>query len=178
MPFDGASFALRAPDVLESAISASGLEPIDPRLVDRHKAEQIRLHPASWVYRHLQAIEFAQVAALVIGVVAFVALFSADQIGWGSAAGLVAFGLGIGPMLFPIQGPAQWRERAAGDLREVPAPIREAARILQSRVPDVRFVVGELFQDRIRLDPYLVAEYGSSRTILGIWDGNDVIACA
>jgi hypothetical protein len=178
MPFDGASFALRAPDPLKSAIAASGLEPIDPRLLDRHKAEQIRRHPPSWAYRHLQAIEFAQVAALVVGVVSFVALFSADRLAWGSAAGLIAFGLGIVPMLFPIRGPAQWRERPAGDLQEVPAAIRECARILQHQVPETRFFLGELFQDRIRLDPYLIAERGGTRAVLGIWEDDEVIACA
>ena len=157
---------------------ASGLEPVDPRLLDRHKAEQIRQHPASWAFRHLQAIEFAQVATLASGVIAFVVLFSADRIGWGSAAGLVALAVGIVPMLFPIRGPSQWRERIVDDLEEVPVEIRECAHILKNEIPETRFVVGQLYQDRIRLDPYLIAECGSSRVVLGIWDGEDVIACA
>lgn len=178
MPFDGASFALRAPDLFEAALAASGLKPIDQHVLTRHKAEQIRRHPPSWAFRHLQTVEFCQVAALVVGVVAFVALFSADRIGWGSAAGLTAFAVGIVPMLFPIRAPAQWRERSIDDLDEVPPAIRDAARMLRDQAPETRFIVGELFQERIRLDPYLIAEYGSSRAVIGIWDGDAVIACA
>jgi hypothetical protein len=38
--------------------------------------------------------------------------------------------------------------------------------------------LGELIQDRITLDPYLVAEYGEDRAVLGIWDGDTLIAPA
>jgi hypothetical protein len=178
MPFDGANFVISAQDVLEAALSAGGLEPIDPRFLDRHKAEQIRRYPASRSYRYRRALELAQVAMLVAGVVLFLVPFSAHRFAWESAAGLVAFGLGVLSMLVPIKGPARWRERIADDLRGVPAPIRESALRLQRRLPETRFVVGELFQDRITLDPYLLAEYGDARAALGIWDGNRLIACA
>lgn len=83
-------------------------------------------------------------------------------------------------MLVPIKGPAQWRERVIFDLREhqAPAAIREAALRLQDRLPEIRLVVGELVQDRVTLDPYLLAEHGDARAVLGIWDGDQVIACA
>lgn len=183
MPFDGANLIaeklLLSPQAtLETALAASGLEPVEPHILSRHMAEQVRRHPAGWAYRHQRAVELAQVAVLVAGVVLFVGLFSADRVAWGAAAALAAFGSGILPMLIPTKGPARWRERGVDDLRDVPEEIRERALRLQRRLPDISYTIGELYQDRIRLDPYLLVEYGEARAILGIWDSDAVIACA
>jgi len=97
---------------------------------------------------------------------------------FGFVAGLAMFGLGSSALFFPVKGPARWRERPTEDLNEVPAVIRQSAEQLQRRLPGVGFVAGELYQERVRLDPYLVAEYGNARVVLGIWDGDQVIACA
>jgi hypothetical protein len=178
MPFDGANFALSPHDRLDIAVCRSGLRPIDPRFLDRHKAEQIFLHPASWAYRHQQAMALAQVAVLLASVGAFVVLLSAHQAPWGFVAGLAMFGLGSSALFFPVRGPARWRERLTEDLAEVPEVIREQAQRLRRGLPSVDFVVGELYQEQVRLDPYLLAEYGAAQVVLGIWDGDKVIACA
>lgn len=182
MPFDGANLVLSAQEVLDSVLSADGLEPIEPCVLARHMAEQVRRHPAGWVYRHQRAVESAQVAVLMAGVMSFIVLFAADRVAWGAAAALAAFALGLMPLLAPVKGPARWRERIIDDLRddlrEVPAAIRAPALLLQHRLPEASFVVGELYQDRVRLDPYLLVEYGDARAILGIWDGNRLIARA
>jgi hypothetical protein len=178
MPFDGATLAFSAQDVLEQAMYASGLDPVPPGLLERHKAEQIRCHPAGWAYRHQQTIALTQVAVLLASVGLFVVMLSAHEVPWGLSGGLAMFGLASSVLFFPIKGPAEWRERTSDELRQVPPAIRESAELLRQRLPGVGFVVGELFQDRIRLDPYLVAEYGEARVVLGIWDGDQVIACA
>ena len=178
MPFDGATFRLSAQDVLEEAMSTSRLEAIDPCLLYRHKAEQVLRHPPGWAYRHQQAVALAQVGALLVSVALFVILLSANQAPWGFLGGMAMFALGSSVLFIPVKGPARWRERPIEDLRGVPAPIREAAEKLQRRVPRVGFVVGELYQERVKLDPYLLAEYRSGRVVLGIWDGDKIIACA
>ncbi len=178
MPFDGANFALSDYDVLDSAAYASGLRPIDPRHLDCHKAEQIRRNPPGWAYRHQQFVALAQVAVLLASVGLFVILLSANEVPWGFVAGLAMFGLGSSALFFPVKGPAHWRERQTRDLRDVPPQIRKTAEGLSNRLPGVGFVVGELYQEQVRLDPYLIAEYGSARIVLGIWDGGKVIACA
>jgi hypothetical protein len=178
MPFDGANFALSEHDVLETAIYASGLSPVDPRFLERHKAEQIRCNPASWAYRHQQAVALAQVAVLLASVGLFVLLLSAHEVPWGFAAGLAMFTLGSSALFFPVKGPASWRERETDNLHDVPAVIRQSAEQLRHRLPGVGFVVGELYQEQVRLDPYLVAEYGAARAVLGIWDGDQIVACA
>lgn len=178
MPFDGATFALCEKSVLQTAVYASGLRPIDPGFLARHKAEQILRNPASWAYRHQQAVALAQVAVLLASVGLFVIMLSAHEVPWGFVAGLAMFGLGSSALFLPVKGPALWREREAEDLSDVPAAIRLSAERLQHRLPGVGFVVGELYQEKVRLDPYLVAEYGRARVVLGIWDGDQVIACA
>lgn len=178
MPFDGANFSLSTQDLLDDAMAASGLEAIDPRRLDRHMADQLRRHPASWAYRNQQPIALAQVAVLLASVGLFVGLLSSHQTAWGVAAGLLMFGFATSPLFLSIKGPAVWRERPAADLRDAPAAVREAAARLQRRLPGVGLVEGELFQDRVRLDPYLVAEYGDARVVLAIWDGDWVIVCA
>jgi hypothetical protein len=176
MPFDGANFVLSPEETLPAALAVCGVKPVEPRVLALHMAEQVRHHPPGWAYRHQRAVELAQVMVLVIGVVSFVGLFSADHVGWGAAAALAAFASGILPMMVPTKGPARWRERIVEDLHDVPAVIREPALRLQRRIPGANFVVGELYQDQIRLDPYLLVEWGEARAILGIWDDDEVIA--
>ena len=178
MPFDGASFTLSEHKRLQSAMFASGLKPIDPGFLARHKTEQIRRNPASWAYRHQQAVALAQVAVLLASVSLFVILLSLHQVPWSFVAGVTMFASGSSVLFFPVKGPAQWSEREIDDFSAMPPPVREFAERLQSRLPSVGFVLGELFQEKIKLDPYLVAEYGNARVILGIWDGNRVIACS
>jgi hypothetical protein len=178
MPFDGANFALSDRDVLKSAVSKSGLDPVDPRFLDRHKFEQIRRHPASWAYRHQQVVALGQVAVLLASVGAFVVLLSVHQAPWGLVAGLAMFALGSSLLFFPVKGPARWREREVLGLREVPEVIRERAEKLQHHLPGIRFVIGELYQEQVRLDPYLLAECGNAEVVLGIWDDAEVMACA
>lgn len=178
MPFDGASFRYTAKDVLDEALFASGRTAIDPSFLSRHKAAEIGRHPPDWAYRHQQALALTQVAVLLASMALCVILLAAHQMPWGLVGGLAVFAAGSSMLFVPVKGPARWRERPVQDLRDVPAPIRQAAEELQRRVPLVGFVVGELYQERVRLDPYLVADYGSARVVLGIWDGDRIIACA
>ena len=76
----------------------------------------------------------------------------------------------------PVRGPAVWRERTIHDLSVTHPAIRRAAGRLQEHLPEVSFRLGELIQDRTTLDPYLVAEYRNQRVVLGIWDGERLIA--
>ena len=59
MPFDGRTAALTIPNTLEAALTQSGIEPIDSRVLDAHKAEELRRHPAGWFYRHRVAVQIA-----------------------------------------------------------------------------------------------------------------------
>lgn len=178
MPFDGANLALSAQDLLEAAASASGLRPIDPQLLHRHKAEQLRRHPAGWAYMHSGSIQLAQAIALLTGMIGVMTLFSAQEYPWGLGLGLATLAVAVLPILVPVRGPAKWVERWDAELREAHPAVREAALLLKDELPEVRFQVGELYQERIRLDPYLIAEYRGATIVLGIWDRDNLIAGA
>jgi hypothetical protein len=178
MPFDSATFRYSAQDVLDEAMLATGLQAVDPYLLYRHKAEQVRRHPPGWAYRHQQTVALMQVGILLASMALFVILLSTHRMPWGLLGGLAMLAAGSSWLFVPVKGPARWRERAIDDLSDLPAAIRKAAEALRQRVPRAGFVIGVLYQERVRLDPYLVAEYGSARIVLGIWDGDEIIACA
>ncbi len=56
--------------------------------------------------------------------------------------------------------------------------VRDVAQRLKTNLPNVGLVLGELYQDRTRPDPYLVAEYRGARIVLGIWEDERLILCA
>ena len=178
MPFDGANRASTAQALLEAALWAGGLRFIDPSTLEDYQAEQVRRHRPGWIYRHRGGVQLAQAVALMAGLVAFITLFSGDRYAWGVSIAVLTFVLAVAPMLLPVRGPARWKIRAAEDLATVPPEIRRAALRLRGQLPEVGFRLGELYQDRVNLDPYLVADYRGAQAVLGIWEGERLIVCA
>ena len=176
MPFDGRTAALTIPNTLAAALTQSGIEPIESYVLDAHKAEELHRHPAGWFYRHRVAVQIAILALLIAVLVGVLALASLEHSVVGFAAAVILLGAVIAQSVLPVRGPALWRERTINDLRTVHPLLRDSARRLQQHLPGVSFTLGELIQDRITLDPYLVAEYGEDRAVLGIWDGDTLIA--
>ena len=43
---------------------------------------------------------------------------------------------------------------------------------------DQSLILGELLQEQVVLDPYLLLRYRGERVCLGIWDGRRVVAAA
>ena len=78
MPFDGRTPALTIPP-LEAALTQSGIEPIDSRVLDAHKAEEFRRYPASWFYRHRVAVQIATLVLLIAVLVGVLALASLEH---------------------------------------------------------------------------------------------------
>ncbi len=178
MPFDGSQRVLPAHQLLHAAISEAGLTPLDTAFLDEHKARQLREHPPGWIYRHRAVLLPAQALALLTGVAAYGLLCSTGYCIWGLAVGLLTFCLTIASLSLRVRGPAHWQERKAGSLRTVHPALRSAAERLKDAIPETEFVVGELFQDHVQLDPYLLAEYRGARVVLGIWEGEKLIASA
>lgn len=171
MPFDG----VRSPQVLEFALEASGLKLLDPGLLERHKLAELQRNPPSWLYRHSTFTQMSYALGLVAGLTSAILLSAAGLPGTGSAVTAATFVLLVLPLVIPIHGPARWEEHLDQDLLSVHPEIRAGALRLKRELPGIDFRVGELFQDRVKLDPYLVADYRGTRILLGIWDGDRVI---
>jgi len=175
MPFDGQNAALTLPDTLAAALIESGIDEVEPHVLDKHKPEELSRHPASWFYRHRVALQIARLVLMLSVFAAVLALASVEQpvLGLGLAVGLL--GAVVAQSTIPVRGPAIWRERDVKDLDAIHPAIRQYARRLRERLPGVSFRMGELTQDCVMLDPYLIAEYRNERAILGIWDGDRLI---
>jgi hypothetical protein len=176
MPFDGVPLIASAEDVLDTACAASGVVRIDYDTLERHKAVQLLAHPPGWGYRHRAAVVLAQAAVLAVGVFLFMLLSGHDAGQAGLDCLFGALGIAALPLLVRARGPARWVERDAPTLEGVHPEIRERALRLKARLPESGFRVGELFQDRILLDPYLVIDHRGATAIIGIWEGERVIA--
>ena len=122
------------------------------------------------------AVQIASITLLSLGTVAGAGLFILINAALGVGLWLFTLAFAIAQSAITVRGPALWRERAIMNLDVVHPAIRAAARRLQKRLPGVSFQLGELTQDRVTLDPYLIAEYGNERAILGIWDGDRLIS--
>jgi hypothetical protein len=184
MPFD--SLMVRSLDQrpaaplprLEAAAARLGLQLLDLELLERHKAAELQRHAPSWAYRHRTALRLAFGLAMVAGLLGFVALAAHGFVLASGCAAVAVLGLLVLAQAKRMRGPAHWEERPALDLAEVHPRIAESARRLRVELPEVEFRLGELFQDRILLDPYLVAVRGEERLLLGIWDGTTLLLCA
>ncbi len=87
---------------------------------------------------------------------------------------LIVFGV------FRVSAGAGWEERHVApemltDLG-VPPRIASLARDLQGEAPGSALILGELLQQEVVLDPYLLLECGGERVCLGIWDDHRIIA--
>jgi len=176
MPFDGQNAALTIPDSLRAALIESAVETIEPLVLDAHKAQELRRHPASWFYRNRVALQIARLVLMLSVFAAVLALASVEQPVMGLVLAVVLLGAVIAQSTIPVRGPAVWQERAIKDLGAVHPAVRASARRLQERLPGVSFRLGELIQDRVTLDPYLIAEYATERAVLGIWDDDRLIS--
>jgi hypothetical protein len=89
---------------------------------------------------------------------------------------LVVFGV------FRGRAGSHWEERwvAGAWLRGlgVPEPIAAIALSLHRETPGSSLILGELIEDEVVLDPYLLLERDGEIVCLGIWDEGCIIACA
>ncbi|HKT19682.1 MAG TPA: hypothetical protein VJR47_16650 [Stellaceae bacterium] len=183
MPFDAIMLRSPAPNLpglppLEAAAARAGLKRFDLALLERHKSLELGRHPPSWGYRYRGLLRLAFGLVLVAGGLGFIEL---------AAHGSPLAGIGMAICLIALlafvqskkmRGPAHWQERPAPALAGVHPRIAHEARRLRAELPEVEFRLGELVQDRVLLDPYLVAIKGDERLLLGIWNGTTVLVCA
>ena len=185
MPFD-ALVAPRRPQSLASLLAARGVVPVSEHSLAQHKRAQLEKFQPSFWHQHQTWLPvgllgsvgcMAASGGLANGIVPGSSLPSVLTLGWMAVIGLlILFGV------FRAHGGAFWEESWLPpgwiSLRGVPEPIATLARQLQRELPGASLIIGELKQDEVVLDPYLLLEYDEEIVCLGIWDGDRIIDCA
>jgi hypothetical protein len=185
MPFD-ALIAPARPRLLADVLLDQGLEPVSWQRLAAHKRAQLETFRPSFWQQHQ--------TWLPVGLIGSVGCMAASggfanrimpasmlpswlALGWMCViALLVVFGV------FRGHAGSHWEERwvAGAWLRGlgVPEPIAAIALSLHREAPGSALILGELVQEEVVLDPYLLLEHYGEQVCLGIWDGGRIIACA
>lgn len=162
-----------------------GIVPIPNEVLERHKAAECEKHPATWWYRHqivtrLMLLGCLGGSSMFIGMAMNLRMMGASDhavipaiLGWMSLVCLVT-------MLFGVKmlAPARWEERYGIGMTRMPRELKLLVYEARQQIPDSKVVIGILKQHEIVLDPYVVLERGTERMVLGIWDGDQIIAIA
>lgn len=186
MPFD-ALFAPSESRTLAQVLDDRCIVPLDPARLAAHKRAQLARYQPSFWQRHEAWLPIALVGSvgcmavsggLTHGIAADASLLaSAPTLIWMSSfALLIVFGV------FRVRAGAYWQERtvAVQDLNRlgVPGGVAATARLLHRDLPGSELILGELVQQEVVVDPYLIVMYDDAMACLGIWDDAGVIACA
>jgi len=186
MPFD-ALVAPTQPKLLLDVLTDLGIVPISRELLEAHKQAQLdRFAPSFW-YRHQPLLPaallgsvgcMAATGGLSQRMLPYASLFS----DWLTLAWMCVIGLLIGAGVFRVRAGSRWEERSvpAEWLQGlgVPQPIAWLARDLCRQVPGAALILGELKQEYVVLDPYLLLERDGEQVCLGIWEDGRIVACA
>jgi hypothetical protein len=172
MPFDGLVKA-DAVDLnrrsIDGVLASLGIQPVPHAVLERHKAEQVKRHPASFFHRH-PSMHRLSILAGSIGSIASAFMFMSYNFvtSPGSIASLTALLTCLAAtaelaLFARIKRPAVWIETLAsfdtGQARAtVPASILNLVDQIGNASGEVRFAVGTLYQEHVVIDPYIIAE--------------------
>jgi hypothetical protein len=197
MPFDGLLKAYTV-DLNRCSIgvllASYGIEPVPEDVLEQHKAEQVRINPASLFHRR-PALHRLLVLTSCVATIASIAVFMSCRITPPSAAAIASLALVMGCFMTMVElvlftrvrRPAAWQETPLDKNQArtlLPRPVLDLVDRIDGGAHGVKFVVGTLYQENVVLDPYLIAEkYDSdtkttTRACLGIWDGDRIIDIA
>lgn len=185
MPFDALVMPVRQKSLRE-ILADQGLEPVSLEALAAHKDEQVERFAPSFWYRH-QALLPTALLGSVAGMAASGGL--AQQLGHGSPwpsvltlGWMCVIAMLIGAGVFRVRAGSHWEERwvPVGWLDDlgVPEPVAELARTVHRDAPGSALILGELIQEEVVLDPYLLLERDGELVCLGIWENDRVVACA
>jgi len=175
MPFD-ALLAPQRPRLLADILADRGIAPVPLETLAAHRQAQLERFAPSFWHQHQ--------AWLPVGLIGSVACMALSG---GTSSWLTLFWLSVMTLLivfgvFRVSAGARWQERVVAAevliALGVPLGIAQLARQLQRQADGSELILGELLQEQVELDPYLVLRYRGERACLGIWDGRRVLAAA
>ncbi len=186
MPFD----ALVAPaphKLLADEVADRGIVPVSLGTLAAHQQAQLERFAPSFWYRHQALLPAALLGS--VGGMAFsgglaerVADSGSPLSCWLTLSWMGVIMLLLGAGVFRVRAGSHWEERWVPAVwlkgLGVPEPIVALARDLNRSVPGAALILGELVEDHVVLDPYLLLERDGERVCLGIWDDGGIIAIA
>jgi len=185
MPFDALLAPVR-PRLLADVLDDHAITPVAwQRLTDHKQAQLAKFTPSFW-HQHQMWLPYGLLAS--VGCMAMTGGLANGSVpgltlpSWLTLAWMCVIALLIMFGVFRAHGGSYWEERwvpggALGGLG-VPESIAAIARALHRDLPGSTLILGELLQEEVVLDPYLVLEFDGESVCLGIWDGARIIASA
>jgi hypothetical protein len=185
MPFDALLVPSRA-RLLAEILDDMGARPVPLEALAAHKQVQLERFAPSFWHQHQTWLPVGLIGSVFCmavsggvtnGMVPGSLVPSWLSLFWlGVIALLIVFGV------FRVSAGARWEERCvdAAMLIElgVPPAVARLARNLHEEAPGSAFILGELLQQEVVLDPYLLLGRHGESICLGIWDGRRIIAVA
>src|ERR1700733_365496 len=186
MPFD-ALVAPAQPKTLFDMLADRGITPVSLGLLEAHKRAQLERFAPSFWYRHQPLLPAALLGS--VGCRASTGGLSQRMrpggpavSGWLTLAWMCVIALLIGAGVFRVRAGSHWDERwvPADWLHDLdaPEPIASLGRELCRKIPGSALILGELKQEHVVLDPYLLLDCDGEQVCLGIWDDDGIVACA
>ena len=185
MPFDALLVPVR-PRLLSEVLDDHSITPVAWQRLAEHKQVQLAKFTPSFWYQHQTWLPVGLLGSVgcmaASGGLANGALPGAMLPSWLTLAWMCVIALLIMFGVFRVHAGSYWEERwvpggALGGLG-VPESIAAMARALHRDLPGSTLILGELMQEEVMLDPYLLLECDGERVCLGIWDGAQIIASA
>ena len=185
MPFD----ALVAPTRLKTLAEVlldHGLSPVSPQTLAAHKQAQLeKFRPGFWQQHQtwLPVGLLGSVGCMAASGGFANRLMPASVVpSWLTLTWMCVIALLVVFGVFRGHAGSHWEERwvAGAWLRGlgVPEPIAAIALSLHRDAPGSSLSLGELIEEEIVLDPYLLLVRDGEAVCLGIWDGGRIVACA
>lgn len=186
MPFD----ALVAPapqKLLAEEVADRGIIPVSLATLAAHQKAQLERFAPSFWFRHQALLPAALLGS--VGGMAFsgglaerVADSGSPLSCWLTLSWMGVIMLLLGAGVFRVRAGSHWEERWVSAVwlkgLGVPEPVVALARELNRGIPGTALILGELVEDHVVLDPYLLMERHGERVCLGIWDDSGIIALA
>jgi hypothetical protein len=185
MPFD-ALLAPERPRLLSEVLDDHAITPVAWRALQHHRQAQLAAFAPSFWYQHQTWLPVGLLGSIgcmaTTGGLANGAWGGSVLPSWLTLAWMCVIALLIMFGVFRAHGGSHWEERwvPGGSLAGlgVPEPIAAIARALHRDLPGSTLLLGELKQQEVVLDPYLLLECEGTCVCLGIWDGARIIASA
>jgi len=185
MPFDALLLPARQ-KLLAEILKDIGASPVSLEALAAHKQAQLERFAPSFWYQHQVWLPVGLIGSVfcmaMSGGISNRMMADSPVPCWLSLFWLITMTLLIVFGVFRVSAGASWEERwvTAGMLitAGVPPPIAALAFEVQREAPDSMLILGELKQQQVVLDPYLLVERDGERVCLGIWDEEGIKTAA